>query len=206
MATTKQQIIDRLNVSEARAALEGALKREQGLIKKRNAEFKALPDRKKRIVIAQDVLNQLATKRIVPTFGTYLEVSYEHRDRFDLYSDKYDKNTKVNEALSNATCEACGIGSLFVAAVDRANACVVGDMQDENDDNFMREYLNEWFDQRQLTLIEAAFEGRIIDNNEMDYDDEEVKRAIRFTKDVKTPTGRLKKIMGNIVKTGSFVP
>ena len=109
--------------------------------------------------------------------------------------------------LMGVQCQVCGIGSLFVAAIDRVNQCTPSDMRrDLNNSHFMRKYLKEWFDGDQLRMIEAAFEGADININGW-HPSEPVRRAIKFTDLIKTPEGRLKKIMRNIIANhGEFLP
>jgi hypothetical protein len=67
------------------------------------------------------------------------------------------------------TCIACALGALFVGAVMKADALKVSDVQD-TDWNSHRvkvnlsslfEYLREYFDDEQRSLIESAFEGNV---------------------------------------------
>jgi len=195
---TKRSVVPVISIERARTALAAAIKRDRD---RRNKAFRRLSDGEKRVTIAGDVLDQLDAKRFVPTFGTYLEVPFSVETKF------YDGNLKVDEVLSGVTCEVCGIGSLFVAAVDRANACTVDDMQSPSDDEFMREYLGEWFSREQLEMIEAAFEGRQIWILGFSSIKDSFKKCVRFTSRVKSPEGRLRKIMRNIVENkGVFVP
>jgi hypothetical protein len=190
-----------------RKALDAALDREQ---RERNAEFAALSGPMKRVTIARDVLLQLEAKRLVPSFGNYLRIDED--DFIDALDDD-----GVREVLAENQCHACGIGSLFVAAVDRVNECTVGDMEGElNNSTFMVKYLSEWFERDQLIMIESAFEGHFISahsNSNDSFEDvppdfqKSVKRAISFTRRLNTAAGRLRKIMTNIVENrGTFIP
>ena len=211
-STIKHDFMKELSVAEARAILDEAVKRHRKEIAKRNKAFQALPDYKKRVVIAQDVLDQLEARRLIPTYGTYLSPGdkVEH-DYFDSYGDHYDEDREVSEALDGAKCEVCGIGSLFIAAVDRANGCTVGDLGSPNSDSAMRNYLSDWFADDQLSMIEAAFEGRFIDWSAGDSGlheySPEIRQAIAFTRRTTSPTARIKKIMNNIIENkGTFKP
>ena len=78
-----------------------------------------------------------------------------------------------------------------------------------NDAEFMRSYLGGFFDEKQLVLIETAFEGELITNSgtELYYDSPEVRAAVRFTARIKDHGNRLRKIMNNIIEhEGTFVP
>lgn len=203
MSITKKQVISKLSVFEARKALEDALEREKKAISKKNKEFRRLPDYKQRMTIAKDVLDQLKIKRFIPKFGTYFNTNDPQVNENFANND----SCQVNEVLAGVKCEVCGIGSLFVAMVDRANDCSVSELPEINSGDFMRDYLEQWFRGRQLDLIEVAFEGRIIDARELDYDDSDVIDAIKFTKNIDSPDDRIKKIMKNIIENeGTFIP
>ncbi len=201
MSITKKQIIAKFSVAEAQAALKEALARAAAEVKKENAKFRKLPKRQQVVLIAEDVLRQLAVKRLVPEFGTYLSVDRDVEDAIDGGPER-----DLREILHEEKCHVCGIGSLFVAALDRANGCTADDISSTDNDSFMREYLERWFDESQLNMIEVAFEGRIIKSSYDDADDD-TDRALAFAKKTKTPMARLKAIMTNVVKNdGRFIP
>ncbi len=211
MALTQNEIkkvVSRASVEEARAILEAAIQRQETETRKRNRAFQRLSGVQKRVTVAQDVLEQLALRRLLPTFGTYLKVSDDVDLKFRSGDEEHEE-LQVHEVLAGNSCHVCGIGSLFVAAVDRADSCKVGDMSSTDDAGFMRSYLEDFFSMEQLVLIEAAFEGRLISVDGTDFDDDspEVLAAIAFTKKLTSPAGRLKKIMGNIIEhNGTFRP
>lgn len=209
MAITKKQVIEKLTVAEARSILEAAVKRENAATEKRNKAFQSLPQYKQRITIAQDVLAQTAARRFVASFGTYLEVKGENAYDIESKIGDSDVHEPLDRTLAGAKCEVCGIGSLFVAAIDRANQCMTDEMSSIDDSGFMRDYLNKWFDRDQLAMIETAFEGRLIneDDTDLEYSSPEIERSIAFTSRLSDATARLKKIMKNIVDNrGKFVP
>lgn len=210
---SKSEILSKLDVSEARAALAAAIEREKQAIEKSNREFRLLPKYKKRVTIAQDVLAQMKAKRFIAKQRVYLELRDEDaRDRFcDVRSGnaKTEECSTLNSVLSDSSCEVCGIGSLFVAAAERTRACVDG-MSGVNDDDFMRQLLKDYFDMDQLLLIEAAFEGQYIEAEcyeEEGVDKEDIAAALAFTWGARTANARLERIMKNIVENrGTFVP
>lgn len=207
MASKVKSNVPRLSVSEAREALKLALARSKVETEKRNKAFRNLSRPKQRLTIAHDVLDQIESRRFQAKFGVYLQPKeYVVGDKFDSYSNEYDSELSVQEALADSKCEVCGIGSLFVAAVDRVNECTVGELDGLSDSSFMRSYLSDWFDEEQLRMIEAAFEGRDI-GGYADHYPEHIARAIAFTKKLTSAEGRLKKIMRNIIDNhGEFTP
>lgn len=210
MGLTKKQVIDRMSVSEARAALDAAIARNNKETEKRNRAFAKLSGSRKRITVAQDVLDQLRLRRFVATTGTYLQpTTVEAKRQFNSFDDDSDKRP-VHEVLEDVKCQVCGIGSLFVAAVDRANACTIKDMDHSYENSgFMREYLGEFFSDEQLVLIETAFETELINslNTGLSRSSPEVYAAIRFGEKYSNAEKRLKSIMENIIANkGTFSP
>jgi hypothetical protein len=210
MALTKKQVIDRLSVSEARAALEAAIARTNKATEKRNRAFAKLSGSRKRITVARDVLEQLRLRRFVATTGTYLQpTTVEAQRQFNSFDDDSDKRP-VHEVLEDVKCQVCGIGSLFVAAVDRANACTIKDMNHSYENSgFMREYLGGFFSDEQLVLIETAFEKFLVDSLGTGLDEwsPEIHAAIAFGAKYSNAEKRLKSIMENIIEhKGTFVP
>jgi hypothetical protein len=210
MGLTKQQVISKMSVAEAQAALEQAIERNRKATEKRNREFNKLPDARKRVVIAEDVLQQMKAKRFIAKLGTYIGVPYSVKEKFESSGEGEGEPAPLHEVLEGVQCEVCGIGSLFVAAVDRMNECSVSDIDAVDDDRFMREYLGGFFEEDQLVLIEAAFEGRFIRRGSTGYAEwsSEVTDAIRFGNSAgEDAAKRLRKIMKNIVDNkGTFVP
>lgn len=209
MGLTKKQVIDRMSVSEARAALEAAIKRNNAQTEKRNQAFARLSDARKRVVVAQDVLDQLRARRFVAATGTYLGLPDEVGEKFTHF-DGPTPQVGVHEVLSGVKCQVCGIGSLFVAAVDRANECTVKDMDHSYDNpDFMRGYLGEFFSEEQLVLIETAFEMDVVNalNTGLHRDHLEIEAAIAFGEKSQDAKQRLKRIMQNIIMNkGTFRP
>lgn len=210
MGLTKKQVIDRLSVSEARAALAAAVERNNRETERRNQAFAKLSDARKRVVVAQDVLDQLRLRRFVAPTGIYLQPATEEaKDQFDSYDEESSKKP-VHELLEGVKCQVCGIGSLFVAAVDRANACTIEDMDHSYENsNFMREYLGEFFSDEQLVLIETAFETELIHSGGTGLNrfSPKVEAAIAFGEKSTSAEKRLKRIMENIISNkGTFKP
>lgn len=210
MGLTKKQIIKGMTVAEARAALAAATDRSNKAMEKRNAAFARLSDARKRVTVAQDVIDQLRIRRFKAEPGNYLRLESDAEDKFHRFDDD-GESLGVHEVLDGVKCHVCGIGSLFVAAVDRINQCTVGDMQHSYDNpQFMRDYLGEFFPEDQLVLIETAFEMDLVNplGTGWIWESHPIQDAIKFGKKTSTNANkRLKHIMQNIVQhNGTFVP
>lgn len=202
---------------KTKAQIAEALRKEAKRISDRNYRFRKLPKDKQRIVIAKDVLELLKAEKILATSGTYLEfdedvqVKYFGDEDYRYWDDesgaqapiKGADRVKLHKLIEESpTCEVCGIGACFVAAVRRADKVKVGDLEDSNDDDFMRKYLKQWFDKDQLGLIECAFEcGTGWSSGQAAYD------AMEFGSQFDDDGERLEAIFKNIVENnGKFVP
>lgn len=163
---------------------------------------KAIPFEKqtasqKRVTVAQDVLAQLKTRFLAST-GTWVEV------RFDLLPIGKNLDAEVcSLTRKQKKCEVCGIGALFVAAVERADKLKVSDLAFnkeyeeatvENYDGIKQSdcfgYLGRFFAHDQLEAIESAFEvGDGVTYHE----------AVSFCDQVDDASDRMRLIMENIV-------
>lgn len=139
--------------------------------KRRNRAFHKLSLGKQRVAIANDVLAKLGAKKIVPS-STYLIVP-QALERASSYAagDPNDKKHNVDasavlEALTSP-CQVCGIGSLFIGAVAKADRLTLAQLNEVENGHYdescsTREseisYLKKWFDRDQLDLVEAYFE------------------------------------------------
>lgn len=179
---------------------------QQKLIEKNNKIFNALTPAQKRVTIAQDVLAQLDSKAIIATVGNWFNMTGEFN--YDNTADTNNlsiKDKDIQDFISNKECEACGIGSLFVAAIKRCDNFKVNKLQSftetinggvfaevQMEDIF--KYLQRWFEKDQLKLIEQAFElgdGWFHDNKN--------KEAMAYFSDVPDPEARMRLIMKNII-------
>lgn len=116
-------------------------------ISRSNAAFKKMNRARKRVQLAKDVIKQVELSRFT-TSSVYLEVSDTTRIL----------NKDLQKALKKEpTCTVCGIGSIFVCAVDRLDKIKITAPQR---DVFVA-YLVKMnlFSRFEMELIESAFEG-----------------------------------------------
>jgi len=138
-------------------------------LKKENKAFWKKGKKAQRVAIAKDVLLLLGEEKINPR-STYLDVPYSAADFVNEANAKYFAECDVDLGdeldagvlISQASCAVCGIGSLFVAAVRKNNKMTINDFLDVEHHGNTREdqadYLEKWFDNEQLDLIEEFFE------------------------------------------------
>lgn len=155
-----------------------------------------------RVLIAQDVLNQLNLKKIIATSGTY----------FAFEDVPFDEKDFLHEVLDKTQCQVCALGSLYYSRVQVANEtrCDVverigdyeediGDYEEDsvlnniNSTHTIMPDLNQYFDWSALDKIENYFEGWFEGNT--------------FYSDNPDPEIRMRKIMQNIIdNNGDFKP
>jgi hypothetical protein len=170
-------------------------------MKSRNRAFARLSPEKQRVRIAKDVIEQLADGLLIPA-STYFYFGNrrEYGADFDLSAIRDPQKCDLSHLTARVPCTVCGIGSLFVAAVKRADklkwtGCGLPRFT-------ITSYLGEYFTERQLDKIENWYE---------------CSGYCEFCPDgscynwgdwgEKTPRVRMKKIMQDIVKNkGEFIP
>ena len=174
-------------------------------------ELRALPLWKQKVLLAEDVIALLKAKRIRAERGAYFEL-LRNDDRWD------EPDTIVQKIFHDAfseddlLCAVCGIGAVFVAAVDKFDTLTVGNCGGEPHENMMIEYMGEWFSESELRAIEVAFEGRRVPHG-IAMNTNVVLRALDFGHTEQDQSIRMKpdavmiKIMENIVANkGEFKP
>lgn len=178
------------NIKELKAKL---------VLAKANLRFAALPAPAKRVAVMKDVLELLAapaSKRIQIEPGTYcsLDMGVDSPESVDLQS----------VVVSNpSACTVCGIGAIFLAHARlfdsvRVDADYAG--LGAGDDKII-DTLSGYFSEKQLRLIEIAFEGRNIFADD-DYDANGAKWVRKYS----DPTKRLQAICQNVIDNkGTFV-
>lgn len=159
-------------------------------IRLRNQKFANLPDHKKRVVIAKDVLKTLASsKKVVPKAGMYLNGICTASEAKEAY-----------EGTSSAeTCSACALGTMMVCGI--GSGLLRTHSLPFNRYSGLDQLLRRGgFTRDQLDSIETAFEA----NNPHFYPDTRYPAAKAFGKRYKTDRGRLKGIMQNIIKNNGW--
>lgn len=180
-------------------------------IEEKNKRFHAMSDRKKRVAIAKDVIQQLNSKTYVPTQSVWAEMRFPSAN---IFSDTEQlEQTSVQDLLQteNAECCVCGVGALIASAVNLGNNCLVKESADVT--TFRRSItltmgsnrgLLDCFSAEQIRLIELAFEVGNGAYRPRDYFED---RAVLFGERYKTLKGRMLGIMQNIIKNnGEFKP
>lgn len=190
---------------------------------------------KQRVEIAKDVLSMIAAKRLTPINGQYLANEADgFRNQFDdwlflaekEYSEALGEEEKDYEAAEAAVvaidkpvmppehASACFIGSVFVAALDRHDALFMGDLETPGDlptDEDMIGYLEPWWDEEDLRLMETIFECsnwdnlKEIDDPETDPDDRKIwlfkRNALEKSKaGITNAEATLEAILNNIIE------
>lgn len=152
-------------------------------IEANNEKFAKLPKSKQRVVIAQDCLERIKVGHLSPATGRFIN---ETDFRF-LLTGNHHAIVKKQDDLESCSlkerineipqCSACAKGSLFLSLIGRVNKFDVKDFQlkngnDTKDNPHAR--LMEYFDIKQLALIELVFENQL-------YIDEDLEgKTIRF--------------------------
>lgn len=145
-------------------------------IEKTNAAFLAADPPTKRVMLAKDVLAQLKINRFHAAstyfFPQRIDASGE-QFYDDMFLPPYDKDTELQSALRNLPlCEVCGIGSLFVSAVQRLDKMKMSEYFDHR--QIMTQYLSgfELFSYKELDEIERFFEnsfGESLSNSKCNF-------------------------------------
>ena len=159
-----------------------------------------------RVAIARDVLAQLKAGRLVGNSGSFIGTDLPYAP----------PQTQVQEVLKKVPrCDVCAVGSLFLCAVEKFDALKMEDLEafleafgDSGVPVVERDvipYLQRYFSEAQLRLIEIAFE-----RGEGAYEPKSSReeKASHFgCHDGVTHDEDIKKIMRNIIKNdGTFVP
>ena len=171
---------------------------------------KRLTNAEKRVAIAEDVLENL--DRLIVRTGNYICGTLPEE-----VNPKDNAQEKVKAI--QAYCTVCALGACLLSHVRLWDRVMMGEIVG----TYPTQYLNvryadttaplkRYFTQRQLNLIESAFEVRPL-NKEYAASDEEIAQAMFFGRGYTGKSydiiskNRLKAIMKNIVKNeGAFVP
>ncbi len=174
----------------------------QKTLKKENAKFKKLTRAQQRVAIAEDVIAQVKAKKFIAN-STYFDWA-ESVDS-DTVENAKEAGLDLSECVSQVKCEVCGIGSLFMSGVRKADNLKINQFNTWDARSEAVEYLEKWFDSDQLDLVEDYYErngGLVPDEWYVDYDDS-CSPIYRQDDDDK----RLMMIMANIASNnGKFDP
>lgn len=163
-------------------------------LRDRNRRFARMPRDRQRIAIARDVLAQLDIGRFEAA-SVYLQIRTRPlAEPHELHFKAAQAEIDLSEVTACADkCRVCGIGSVFVAAVERADRLKLAELRPNYDGNplvprqKMVDYLAPWFDGEQLGIIESVFEqGQSCPAAWLEFG----------------PTKRLRRIMENIIENG----
>lgn len=153
-------------------------------ISQSNRSFKKMNMQAKRVQIAKDVLKQLqlqrmtgasvyfSNERISNVVGTKLQrledaeycAGYDEANK-DVEKAQRGCDVEIQDLLKTMpSCRVCGIGSAFIATVDRLNSIKIKDLSESGgieERESMVAYLTKTkiFSEEQLDLIEEAFEN-----------------------------------------------
>lgn len=183
-------------------------------IKRRNKLFEKATPAQKRVLIAKDVLDQIKAQRVQPKQSYFVRIP----EVADHTHGKDFRNAFLGKALPY--CETCAVGGLMLSCTLFNDQHTVGDDAlghelgyyiRNGESSALKNGFLEIFDQRQLCLIEQAFEmghGEIASpfTDPLDWRHPS-EAAIAFGKKYKTTKGRLIGIMKNIIDNkGTFKP
>jgi len=134
-----------------------------------NEKFKKATKAQKRVMIAQDVLDQIRAKRYRAVTGKWVDPVWK-RD-YESQKIKYSPNHSAKDAFENKAidhCKVCALGGLFMSCTNLNNHTTIEDLEIEADfylgdrveyNEKISNGLNRIFSQKQLILIESFFEG-----------------------------------------------
>jgi hypothetical protein len=187
-----------------------------------NLEFKKASKAEKRVMIAGDVIKQVKARKYEATCGLYVDFNFGGSNPKGVVVGGSVQETLLTK---NPKCKVCGIGSLMLSAIrynnnvkwkesDWRDSSILDEMDyydngdliySKNDENAYLDAsknLNKFFSERQLRLIESAFEVRAFHSDNQQYVEAE-EFGQKFIDDKK----RLLAIMNNIVENkGTFKP
>lgn len=162
---------------------------------KANLKFASLPAPQKRIAVAQDVLAMLALpfKKRPSVASTYVDVHIE------------GDVTQETLCTNPSACTVCGIGSLMLAHFRMFDNVPGNNAMEDLGFMSISERLGGYFSNKQLAVIEAAFEGDCYINLDRYYEitpkmENSVEKWASYHP--KNRTLRLRAIMQNLIRNG----
>jgi hypothetical protein len=118
-------------------------------------QFNELSKDKKAVLVAKDVLAQIAANKYIPNTGAYVRFEYE----IDFEGDIKSNFNKLPQ------CSVCALGSMLLSCTNLGNVLTtdiisndtIGHYELKNDD--VKELFSSIFSDKQLLMIETSFEG-----------------------------------------------
>ncbi len=176
---------------------------------KHDKEFKKLwPGDQQKVAIASDVIMSLKAKRINTNRSTYVlfddDINLKSKDNQDL---------EVRDVIKDKKCSVCALGAMFISAIDIHDSLKVRDSLYFSSGCFGRtavyNYLQRFFSEEELTLIEIAFEGSLLFGHSGRHlpSQIEMDKALEFNSHISNKKERMIMIMLNIIaNNGKFIP
>jgi hypothetical protein len=171
-------------------------------LRDRNQAFQGATVAQKRVLIAKDVLKLISEDKVDIKKGNFIVVPLISEEVGECQANKAVEEGKVK-------CTVCAKGSLFLGHVYRTNNIIVDDLDTGNGSNEIANRLKNVFTEKQLDLIETAFEGEYYNwNGKSLLNEKEEQKALEFFENSHfNPTERLKAILKNIISnSGTFKP
>ena len=157
----------------------------------------------RRMMVAQDVLDQVEAGKILSSPGIYFAMRNNHRNPVNTYDDG------VEIIRKGGTCEACAIGFIFYSSMKNYGYCkenhaptLIGDGCGHIGfiGKDMIDTMSDAFSVKELRKMEFAFEGRSIGGT--DFSLAERRDCENFHASNPSDQSRLTSIMKNILKNG----
>jgi hypothetical protein len=174
----------------------------------------------KRVEVAKDVINQIKAGRYTAEYtaetDSYVLLNDELFDLSVLRGDEgrakqqEAKEQQVCDLLSGEDCTVCARGALFISCVRRFDNLSVGELKPDESNTIgameFAKYEKLFFTDKQVTLIESAFEGTYLSKGRTSLSDEEKAACRGFHDKYKHEDDRLIAICKSIIKNdGEFV-
>lgn len=162
---------------------------------------------KARVLAAKDALKRLRYRQV--STGKYLGNDWQNTEDVitlskkdsNSFIDSIDARKYVNQLEKN--CPSCALGNLFLSHIRLFNNVNLAYSAYER--NTVASKLEQYFSQKQLDMIECAFEGKDVCGRLFNYEEKEKCKTyyLRYSDEKK----RLRAILINIIKNkGTFVP
>lgn len=195
----------KLSKKELKEQLAKSVKTHNRKVAADNAAFEKLKPAEKRVAIARDVLKHVASRKIIPTHGIWVDTV---GSAYLAGSKEIEKDPEVQALFTSMkSCNACALGGMFMCAVEKADKLKSSDLQSVKDGRDVADieqedvfaYMKKFFSVDQLVKIEAAFEQNGGACNDI--------AAYDFAPDVEDAPERMRLVMENIIaNNGTFKP